>query len=147
MLALEKSSDDLLMRKQRGEDVRGNALINTSLGYDDIGPVNEEHMLPLLERLFNEFQAVIVVAAGNDAEDWDLETRIHPAAFAKLPNFPIISVRGVGFMGERVAWSRGLSDRAPNGWNGSVLRSNRTEPNLFEGKPNQLKWSENRTDN
>lgn len=107
MLALEKITDDLLMRKQRGEDVRGNAVINMSLGYDDIGPVNEEHMLPLLERLFNEFQAVIVVAAGNDADDGDLETHVHPAAFAKLPNFPIISVGGVGFMGERVSWSRG----------------------------------------
>lgn len=64
MLALEKITDDLLMRKQRGEDVRGNAVINMSLGYDDIGPVNEEHMPPLLERLFNDFQAVLVVAAG-----------------------------------------------------------------------------------
>lgn len=107
MLALEKIADDLLMRRQRGEDVRGNAVINLSLGYDDIGPVNEGNMLPLLERLFSEFQAVIVVAAGNDAEDGNLETRVHPAAFAKLPNFPIISVGGVSYMGDRVTWSRG----------------------------------------
>lgn len=107
MLALEKITDDLLMRKQRGEDARGNVVINMSLGYDDIGPVNVENMQPLLERLFSEFQAVIVVAAGNNAQEGDIEIQIHPAAFAKLPKFPIISVGGVSYTGERATRSRG----------------------------------------
>lgn len=107
MLALEKIADDLLTRKKCGEDVRGNVVINISVGYEEIGSVNMENMLPLLERLFNEFQAVIVAAAGNDATDGDLETRVHPAAFAQLPNSPIISVGGVGYTGDRVTWSRG----------------------------------------
>lgn len=107
MLALEKITDHLLMRKQQGEDVRGNAVINLSLGYDDIGQVNIENMRPLLERLFNEFQAVIVVAAGNDAEEGDVEIQVHPAAFAKLPKFPIITVGGLSYTGERITRSRG----------------------------------------
>lgn len=107
ILALEKIADDLSMRKQQGEDVRGNVVINISVGYEEIGSVNMENMLPLLERLFNEFQAVIVAAAGNDAMNGDLETHVHPAAFAKLPDSPIISVGGVGYTGDRVDWSRG----------------------------------------
>lgn len=107
ILALEKIADDLVMRKKHGEDVRGKVVINLSVGYEEIGSVNMDNMLPLLKRLFNEFQAVIVAAAGNDATDGDLETHVHPAAFSQLPNSPIISVGGVGYTGDRVTWSRG----------------------------------------
>ena len=107
LIALEKIAEDLLRRKQRGEDIRGNVVVDISSGYEEIGSINVKNLLPLLERLFNEFQAVIVAAAGNDAENGDLESYVHPAAFANLPNSPIISVGGVDNLGDRVSWSRG----------------------------------------
>lgn len=116
MIALEKIADDLVMRKERGEDIRGHVVINMSLGFKKIGKVNEKRMLPLLERLWNQFQAVVVAATGNDAKDTDTEIDRHPAAFAKRFNSPLITVGGVdprGYLAPRSRRGRGLTVSAP----------------------------------
>lgn len=115
MIALEKIANDLVMRQERGEDIRGH-VVNMSLGFKNIGKVNEKQMLPLLERLWNEFQAVLVAATGNDAKDTDTEIDRHPAAFAKRFNSPLITVGGVdprGSLAPRSRRGRGLTVSAP----------------------------------
>lgn len=117
MIALEKVADDLVMRsEERGEDIRGYILINISLGFQKIGKVNERQMLPLLQRLWNDFQAVIVAATGNDATNTDFAIARHPAAFSKRFKSPLIAVGGVDGVGHLVPRSRrgrGLTVTAP----------------------------------
>lgn len=116
MIALEKIANDLVMRQERGEDIRGHVVINMSLGFKNIGRVNENQMLPLLERLWNDFQAVVVAATGNDAKDTDTEIDRHPAAFAKRFNSPLITVGGVdprGYLAPRSRRGRGFTVGAP----------------------------------
>lgn len=117
MIALEKVAADLLMRsEERGEDIRGYIIINISLGFQNIGKVNEKQMLPLLRRLWNDFQAVIVAATGNDATNTDFEITRHPAAFSKRFKSPLIAVGGVDVLGHlvlRARRGRGLAVTAP----------------------------------
>lgn len=117
MIALEKVADDLVMRSEgRGEDIRGYILINISLGFQNIGGVNERRMLTLLQRLWNDFQAVIVAATGNDATNADFAITRHPAAFSKRFKSPLIAVGGVDALGHLVPRSRrgrGLTVTAP----------------------------------
>lgn len=117
MIALEKVADDLLVRsEERGEDIRGYILINISLGFRNIGKVNERQMLPLLQRLWNDFQAVVVAATGNDATNTDFAITRHPAAFSKRFKSPLIAVGGVDALGHltpRSRRGRGLTVTAP----------------------------------
>lgn len=117
MIALEKVAEDLVMRsEERGEDIRGYILINISLGFQKIGKVNERQMLPLLQRLWNDFQAIVVAATGNDATNTDFEITRHPAAFSKRFKSPLIAVGGVDALGHLVPRSRrgrGLTVTAP----------------------------------
>lgn len=117
MIALEKIADDLVMRsEERGEVIRGYIIINISLGFQNIGKVNEKQMLPLLQRLWNDFQAVIVAATGNDATNTDFAITRHPAAFSKRFKSPLIAVGGVDALGHLVPRSRrgrGLTVTAP----------------------------------
>lgn len=117
MIALEKIANDLVMRSEaRGEDIRGHILINISLGFQNIGKVNEKQMLPLLERLWNDFQAVVVAATGNDATTSDFEITRHPAAYSKHFKSPLIAVGGVDALGDvapRSRRGRGLTVTAP----------------------------------
>lgn len=117
MIALEKVADDLVVRSEgRGEDIRGYILINISLGFQNIGGVNERRMLPLLQRLWNDFQAVIVAATGNDATNADFAINRHPAAFSKRFKSPLIAVGGVdalGHLAPRSRRGRGLTVTAP----------------------------------
>lgn len=116
IIALEKIADDLVMRKGRVEDILGHIVINVSLGFKQIGKVNEKRMLSLLERLWNDFQAVVVAATGNDAQDTDTEIDRHPAAFAKRFKSPMIAVGGVdsrGYLAPRSRRGRGLTVSAP----------------------------------
>lgn len=116
LIALENIANDLVMRKGRGEDIGGHVVINISLGFKQIGTVNEKQMLPLLERLWNGFQAIVVAATGNDAQDTDTEIDRHPAAFAKRFKSPIITVGGVdarGYLAPRSRRGRGLTVTAP----------------------------------
>lgn len=117
MIALEKVADDLVMRSEaRGEDNRGYIIINISLGFQNIGKVNERQMLTLLQRLWNDFQAVIVTATGNDATNTDFAITRHPAAFSKYFKSPLIAVGGVdtlGHLAPRSRRGRGLTVTAP----------------------------------
>lgn len=117
MIALEKIASDLVLRSEvRGEDIRGHILINISLGFQNIGKVNQKRMLPLLERLWNDFQAVVVTATGNDATNPDFAITRHPAAFSKNFKSPLIAVGGVDALGHHVPKSRrgrGLTVTAP----------------------------------
>lgn len=116
MIALDKIANDLVMRKGQGDDIRGHVVINISLGFKKIGQVNEKQMLPLLERLWNDFQAVVVAATGNDATDTDNDIDRHPAAFAKRFKSLLITVGGVdarGYIAPRSRRGRGLTVTAP----------------------------------
>lgn len=116
MVALEKVADDSVMRSEkRGKDIKG-YIINISLGFQNIGKVYEKKMLPLLQRLWNDFQAVIVAATGNDATNTDFAITRHPAAFSKRFKSPLIAVRGVDVLRHLVPRSRrgrGLTVTAP----------------------------------
>lgn len=110
--ALEKAIKDLDDREQNGEIVKGFTVINLQFTYYHIHRVNENKMEQLIRILIFDYQAVIIVPAGNvdyDAGEDDYEQiNDWPALFSLQQDLPIITVGAISIEdGKQPVWAKG----------------------------------------
>lgn len=85
--------------------MKGRVVINISLGWEGDFGENEGQLKGILTRLVKDFQAIIVVSAGEDKSRKNGQVDSYPALFS--PELPIIVVASVqGYGGETLEWSR-----------------------------------------
>lgn len=93
------------IERRTGLLMKGRVVINISLGWEGDFGENEEQLKGILTRLVKDFQAIIVVSAGEDKSRKNGEVDSYPALFS--PGLPIIVVASVqGYGGETLEWSR-----------------------------------------
>lgn len=93
------------IERRTGLLMKGRVVINISFGWDGDFGENEGRLKDLLIRLITDFQAVIVVGAGEDKTRKNGQVQSYPALFS--PGLPIIVVGSVqGYGGETLDWSR-----------------------------------------
>lgn len=85
--------------------MKGRVVINISIGWEGDFGINEDKLKDLVIRLVNEFQAVIVVGAGEDKTGKNGPVDSYPALFS--PGISIIVVGSVqAYGGATLEWSR-----------------------------------------
>lgn len=96
--ALEKITEDLGDRRERGEDIRGDVVINMSVEWPTrcMRPECKRKLEERINRLLAEFQAIVVVSGGKNSGNYFTPG----SAIQTLPalmgvNYPIIIVGGV----------------------------------------------------
>lgn len=115
--ALLYIQEDLARRAAGGETLQGFIVINLSFGWDGPGQETEVKVNTVIKELIRDYQAVIVVAAGEDGTGTKRPIGSWPALFADL--LPLIVVGGVDpTNGKTYPWSPGgrlLTVTAPGG--------------------------------
>lgn len=95
----------IILDIQRRAVPQGRVVINISIGWDGDFGENEGKLKDLVIRLVNDFQAVIVVGAGEDKTHKNGPVDSYPALFS--PGLPIIVVGSVQpYGGATLDWSR-----------------------------------------
>ena len=103
---LDALSKIILDIERRSGLMKGRVVINISFAWDGDFGENEGRLKDLLIRLIKDFQAVIVVSAGEDKSRKNGQVNSYPALFS--PGLPIIVVGSVqSYGGETLEWSRG----------------------------------------
>lgn len=93
------------IERRTGLLMKGRVVINISLGWDGDFGENEEQLKGLLTQLVQDFQAVIVVSAGEDKTRKNGQVESYPSLLS--PELPILVVGSVqGYGGETLEWSR-----------------------------------------
>lgn len=102
---LDALSKIILDIPRRGISMKGRVVINMSLGWEGDFGENEGQLKDLFIRLVKDFQAIIVVGAGEDKTRKNAPVDSYPALFS--PGLPIIVVGSVqAYGGETLEWSR-----------------------------------------
>lgn len=101
---LDALSKIILDIERRGVP-KGRVVINISIGWDGEFGENEGKLKDLVIRLVKDYQAVIVVGAGEDKTRKNGPVNSYPALLS--PGLPIVVVGSVqGYGGETLDWSR-----------------------------------------
>lgn len=120
--ALLYIQENLARRAAGGETLKGFVVINLSFGWGGPGQQTEVKFNIVIKELINDYQAIIVVAAGEDGTGTNRAIESWPALFADL--LPLIVVGAVDpTNGKTYPWSPGgklLTVTAP----GNVLCQN-----------------------
>lgn len=107
--ALKKIIEDLEGRRNSGEDVRGHIVINMSVGWLDLEHENLRKLQERVNRLLTEFQAIVVVSAGQESSSNSKQSspvKTWPALMGDM-DYPIIVVGGVDPLnGHRIPQAR-----------------------------------------
>lgn len=95
--------NDLQNRFSQGEQLEGQNVVFTSLGWADKGRESDRRFRSRILRMLNVYQATVVAPAGDIISETDL-TQFLPAGLA--PGNPVIAVGGVDVTsGMKFAWS------------------------------------------
>lgn len=115
--ALLYIQENLALRAAGGETLQGFIIINLSFGWSGPGPETEVKVNTVIKELIKDYQAIIVVAAGEDGTGTNRPIESWPALFADL--LPLIVVGGADpNNGKTYPWSPGgklLTVTAPGG--------------------------------
>lgn len=104
--ALLYIQENLARRAVGGETLKGFVVINLSIGWGGPGQETEVKLNTLIKELIKDYQAIIVVAAGEDGTGTNRAIESWPALFAGL--LPLIVVGAVNpTNGKTYPWSPG----------------------------------------
>lgn len=104
--ALQLVIDDLLDRVNDGQQVAGRTVVSTSFGWPDQGYYRDRKLKAKIQRLLNEFQAVVIAVAGDTSVSIEDRLRFIPAIYSTEEDFPLIVVGALDLIkGKKSEWS------------------------------------------
>ncbi|MCJ1427679.1 Suppressor of the cold-sensitive snRNP biogenesis mutant brr1-1 [Sticta canariensis] len=108
--AFQKIINDLERRKNAGETIGGYTVVTLHGGFKKTtGEIKRQRLGQAIQRLLNDYQVVVVVAAGNSQQDGDVEIDTWPQLFSFDPLYSsMITVGAVTRdTGMKYPWSKG----------------------------------------